>query len=104
VEELATIRDEALGVHRRCRPVVDLLYSTGARLQEACGITLEDVIDTHIVLRDTKRRPGGLQVHRTARSGRSVGQPSSSSVNFLPGSGIPSSSRANIACKTGCEN
>jgi hypothetical protein len=40
VEELA---------HRRCRPVIDLLYSTGARL---CAVTLEDVTDTHIVLRD----------------------------------------------------
>jgi integrase len=55
VEELAILRDEALSVHRRCRPVIDLLYSTGARLQEACSITLEDVTDTHIVLRNTKR-------------------------------------------------
>jgi integrase/recombinase XerD len=69
VEELAVIREAALGVHPRCRPVIDLLYSTGARLQEACGITLEDVTDTHIVLRDTKRRPGGLQVHRAVPLG-----------------------------------
>ena len=69
VEELAVLREEALGVHRRCRPVMDLLYSTGARLQEACGITLEDVTETHIVLRDTKRRPGGLQVHRAVPLG-----------------------------------
>jgi integrase len=69
VEELATIREEALDVHRRCRPVIDLLYSTGARLQEACGISLEDVKDTHIILRDTKRRPGGLQVHRAVPLG-----------------------------------
>jgi integrase len=51
VEEMAVIREEALGVHRRCRPVIDLLYSTGARLQEACGISLEDVKNTHIILR-----------------------------------------------------
>jgi integrase len=69
VEELATIREEALDVHRRCRPVIDLLYSTGARLQEACGISLEDVKDTHIILRDTKRRPGGLQVDRAVPLG-----------------------------------
>lgn len=69
VEELAVLREEALAVHRRCRPVIDLLYSTGARLQEACGITLEDVTNTHIVLRDTKRRPGGVQVHRTVPLG-----------------------------------
>ena len=69
IEELAIIREEALSVHRRCRPVIDLLYSTGARLQEACGIALEDVTDTHIVLRDTKRRPGGLQVHRAVPLG-----------------------------------
>ena len=64
-----TIREVALGVHRRCSPVIDLLYSTGARLQEACGVTLEDVKDTHIILRDTKRRPGGLQVHRAVPLG-----------------------------------
>ena len=69
VEELAVIREEALSVNRRCRPVIDLLYSTGARLQEACGITLEDVTDAHIILRDTKRRPGGLQVHRAVPLG-----------------------------------
>lgn len=69
IEELAIVREAALDVHRRCRPVIDLLYSTGARLQEACGITLEDITDTHIVLRDTKRRPGGLQVHRAVPLG-----------------------------------
>jgi site-specific recombinase XerD len=69
VEQLALLREEALSVHSRCRAVVDLLYSTGARLQEACAITLEDVTDTHIVLRDTKRRPGGLQVHRAVPLG-----------------------------------
>jgi integrase len=69
VEELAVLREEALDVHRRSRPVIDLLYSTGARLQEACGISLEDVKDTHVILRDTKRRPGGLQVHRAVPLG-----------------------------------
>jgi site-specific recombinase XerD len=69
VEELAVIRAAALGVHPRCRPVLDLLYSTGARLAEACDIALEDVIDTHITLRNTKRRPGGLQVHRAVPLG-----------------------------------
>jgi integrase len=69
VEELAIIREASLDVHRRCRPVIDLLYSTGARLQEACAITLEDVTDTHVILRDTKRRPRGLQVHRAVPLG-----------------------------------
>ena len=45
VEELAVIREAALGVHARCHPVIDLLYSTGARLAEACAIRLEDVTD-----------------------------------------------------------
>jgi hypothetical protein len=49
VEELAVVREAAFDVHRRRRPVVDLLYSTGARLQEACNITMEDVTDTYIV-------------------------------------------------------
>ena len=69
VEELAVVREAALGVHPRCRPVLDLLYSTGARLAEACDITLEDVSETHIILRNTKRRPGGLQVHRAVPLG-----------------------------------
>jgi integrase len=69
VDELAVVREAALGVHPRCRPVIDLLSSTGARLQEACAISLEDVTDRNIVLRDTKRRPGGLQVHRAVPLG-----------------------------------
>jgi integrase/recombinase XerD len=63
-DELARLRAMALGVHPRCRPVLDLLYTTGARLQELCGVLLEDVTETHIVLRETKRRPGGLRVER----------------------------------------
>ena len=50
-----------MSVRPRGRPVIDLLYSTGARLAEACAVTLEDVTDSHIILRNTKRRPGGLQ-------------------------------------------
>jgi integrase len=69
VEELAVVREAALGAHPRCRPVIDLLYSTGARLQEACGISLEDVTESHIILPATKRRPGGLQVHRAVPLG-----------------------------------
>jgi len=46
VEELALIREAALVVHARCRPVADLLYSPGARLAEACGISLDDVTET----------------------------------------------------------
>jgi integrase len=69
MEELAVVREAALGVHPRCRPVIDLLSSTGARLQEACAISLEDVTDRNIVLRDTNRRPGGLQVHRAVPLG-----------------------------------
>jgi hypothetical protein len=35
VEELAILREAALSVRPRRRPVIDLLYSTGARLAEA---------------------------------------------------------------------
>jgi integrase len=83
VEELAVIREEAFSVNRRCRPVIDLLHSTGARLQEACGVTLEDVTDTHIILRDTKRRPGGLQVHRAVPLG-SVSRAAVAELSQLP--------------------
>ena len=34
VDELAVLREMALGVQRRTRPTIDLLYSTGARLTE----------------------------------------------------------------------
>jgi integrase len=102
VEELALLREESLSVHRRCRPIIDVLYSTGARLQEACGITLEDVNDTHIILRDTKRRPGGLQVHRAVP----LGPISRAAVFELrqmpPGGATPSWWLANIECRTGC--
>jgi integrase/recombinase XerD len=64
IEELARLREAALGVHRRCRPVVDLLYTTGARLGELVAVELEDVTETHLLLRVTKRRPGGLRVER----------------------------------------
>lgn len=40
-----------------------------AVIREACAITLEDVTDSHVVLRDTKGRPGGLQVHRAVPLG-----------------------------------
>lgn len=63
-EEVARVRDAALGVHPRCRPIVDLLYTTGARLGELCAVQLADLSPTHIVLRVTKRRAGGLRVER----------------------------------------
>lgn len=65
VEEVAVLRDVALGVHRRCQPTLNLLYSTGARLGELCAVELSDVTATHVVLRETKRRPGGLRVERS---------------------------------------
>jgi integrase len=63
-EEVACVREAALGVHPRCRPVIDLLYMTGARLSELCAVQLADVTDSHVVFRETKRRPGGLRVER----------------------------------------
>src|SRR5207247_1756242 len=63
-EELALLRDAADGVHPRCRPTIELLYTTGARLGEMVGVLLEDVSETHVQLRETKRRPGGLRVER----------------------------------------
>lgn len=64
--ELATILSASEAVHRRARPILELLYSTGARLTEATGIALEDCTPTHVVLRNTKRRAGsGKQVERS---------------------------------------
>jgi integrase len=63
-DELAVLRDVAPGVHRRCRPTVDLLYTTGARVGLLCAVELDDVTDTHVLLRRTKLRPGGIRVER----------------------------------------
>ncbi len=64
-QELARVLDAAEVVHRRARPVLELLYATGARLNEATGIQLEDVTTTHIILRNTKRSAGsGARVER----------------------------------------
>ena len=64
-QELERVLSSAQAVHRRTRPVLELLYSTGARLSEACGIQLEDITTTHVVLRNTKRRAGsGMRVER----------------------------------------
>lgn len=100
VEELAIIRETALVVHPRCRPVVDLLYSTGARLAEACGIALEDLTDTHIVLRNTKRRPGGLQIHRAVPLGPVSRAVSSNCDSCRRASGTHLWSHASTGCRT----
>jgi integrase/recombinase XerD len=63
-EELARVRQLTFGVSSRCPHVIDLLYCTGARISELVSARLEDVTDTHLLLRETKRRPGGLQVQR----------------------------------------
>jgi site-specific recombinase XerC len=47
------------------------------------GVTLEDVTHTHIILRDTKRRPGGLQVHRAVPLGP-VSRPAVAELSQLP--------------------
>ena len=63
-EELARLQEAALGVQKRCRPTIDLLYTTGARVSELVAVAVEDVTDTHLLLRETKRRPSGLRVER----------------------------------------
>jgi site-specific recombinase XerD len=62
--EMAKVRQLALGQHARLPWACDVLYATGARISEACAIEPDDVTETHIVLRETKRRPGGLRVER----------------------------------------
>ena len=39
-------------------------------MNEAAGIMPEDITSTHVVLRETKRRPGGLRVERPIPLGR----------------------------------
>jgi len=62
--ELAKLRRVSPAVHVRCLATLDLLYGTGARISEAEGIASDDVTTSHMVLRRTKRRPGGLRVER----------------------------------------
>lgn len=61
--ELARVFARARGLH--VEPVFRFLYGTGARVNEACSVLLEDVTATHVVLRNTKRRAGsGMQIER----------------------------------------
>ena len=63
--QLADVLTGARVVHQRASAVLELLYSTGARLNEACEVQLADVTATHVVLRQTKRKAGtGMRVER----------------------------------------
>ena len=64
-QQLNEVLAAARVVHRRAAPALELLYATGARVNEACGIRLEDVTTTHVLLRKTKRQAGsGARVER----------------------------------------
>ena len=52
------------------RGLHDLLYATGARLGELCAAELDDVMDSHILLRRPKLRPGGIAPGRPSPIGR----------------------------------
>ena len=63
--QLTQVLTAARVVHRRAAPTLELLYATGARLNEACGVRIEDVTTTHVLLRQTKRSAAsGTRVER----------------------------------------
>lgn len=62
--QLGLVLSGARVLHPRAHPTLDLLYTTGARISELVGVRDEDVTDTHILLRQTKRHPGGMRWER----------------------------------------
>ena len=63
--DLPIVFDAAFEVSPRAGYTSQLLYSTGARLNEAAGILPDDVTENAILLRNTKRKPGGVRVERS---------------------------------------
>jgi integrase len=75
--QLHRVLEASRVVHRRAEPTFELLYSTGARISEATGIYVDDITDTHIILRNTKRNARtGMRTERaiplSARSSAAV--------------------------------
>lgn len=64
MEELTMLRQGALTLGPRYRPVIDLLYMTGARAKELCGARFEDVTGSGLVIRQTKAKPGSSMRER----------------------------------------
>ena len=70
VEELATIREEALDLHRRCRPVIDLLYSYPERGEgEKFDKSVFGCVTGPKVARPRALNPGGRRNHAAGRGG-----------------------------------
>jgi site-specific recombinase XerD len=69
-QQLMTVRGAAGTLGPRYLHAVNFLYATGARVGEACGVRADDVSLAGVVLRETKRRPGGLRVERFVPCGR----------------------------------
>jgi site-specific recombinase XerD len=63
-DRLEAFLEAAFAYHPRAAYTAGLLYSTGARVSEATAIREEDVDGRQVVLRNTKRRPGGRRVER----------------------------------------
>jgi integrase len=73
VDQVAGVLEAMFAFNPRAGYTAALLYGTGARVSEAVGIAPEDVTDDRVVLRVTKRRPGGRRVERAIPSGRERG-------------------------------
>lgn len=64
VDQLEAFLEAAFEYHPRAGYAAQLLYATGARVGEATSIRWDDVNEEHVLLRETKRRPGGKRVER----------------------------------------
>jgi site-specific recombinase XerD len=69
VEQLASVLEAMFAFNPRAGYTAALLYGTGARVSEAVGIHLSDVDEARVLLRQTKRRPGGRRVERAVPLG-----------------------------------
>ncbi len=83
VAEVSEVLDAMFSYNPRAGYTAALLYATGARVSEAVGVATNDVQGDAVVLRHTKRRPGGKRVERAVPLGPR-GQHAVTGLRYLP--------------------
>lgn len=83
VEQVSEVLEAMFSYNPRAGYSAALMYATGARVSEAVGIQHEDADESRVVLRKTKRRPGGKRVERAVPLGPR-GQRAVTGLRYLP--------------------
>jgi site-specific recombinase XerD len=83
VDQVATVLEAMFAFNPRAGYTAALLYGTGARVGEAVAIEPGDVTGDMVVLRKTKRRPGGKRVERAVPLGPKA-QWATTGLRYLP--------------------